>query len=403
MSLRDKTARPSLGNYPSVDLEGNQKQHPTTATLPTSSSASEPMSTGADKCSEEVNIKVGDRVVCEPSTQIWEVRSVVNSITLIVESKKNGVIRVNTTCNKTRIATPEEIKAERRIDYCPHGYDIACLICGFGIKNGKRVYHTPPPVVINIESMSATKLAEFKEGLQQAKNNIYDGFGMPSALLATGSTGGEYELPFKSKEEWRKALLNAQTFDPNSMRRSDWPTDWPTDANFYRINVNTPIFYKYESGEIKRWIKYAKCWVDSCITDWHAFSRQNAVQGLRSWPTDKMSITLLDEYGYRDDLDMIRVRGEFPAETDPVNLTDQIVINALSYCVRSSSQIYRLINEAGHAVTPLALRIRLDSLVDRKLAETKRDLLSGEKVWRLLERAHTNNNSESNGLENNNG
>lgn len=22
---------------------------------------------------------------------------------------------------------------------CPHGYDIACLICGFGTENGKRV------------------------------------------------------------------------------------------------------------------------------------------------------------------------------------------------------------------------------------------------------------------------
>lgn len=24
---------------------------------------------------------------------------------------------------------------------CPHGFDIACLICGFGEKDGKRVWH----------------------------------------------------------------------------------------------------------------------------------------------------------------------------------------------------------------------------------------------------------------------
>ena len=25
---------------------------------------------------------------------------------------------------------------------CPHGFDIACLICGFGEKDGTRVYHS---------------------------------------------------------------------------------------------------------------------------------------------------------------------------------------------------------------------------------------------------------------------
>jgi hypothetical protein len=24
---------------------------------------------------------------------------------------------------------------------CPHGFDIACLICGFGEEDGKRVWH----------------------------------------------------------------------------------------------------------------------------------------------------------------------------------------------------------------------------------------------------------------------
>ena len=25
---------------------------------------------------------------------------------------------------------------------CPHGFDIACLFCGFGEQNNKRVYHS---------------------------------------------------------------------------------------------------------------------------------------------------------------------------------------------------------------------------------------------------------------------
>lgn len=83
-----------LTNYPSVDLEGNQKQHPTTATSPNCSSALEPMGTGAEKCSED------------------------------------AVIREYETSEGTQ--------------FCPHGYDSACLICGFGTKDGKRVYHTRP-------------------------------------------------------------------------------------------------------------------------------------------------------------------------------------------------------------------------------------------------------------------
>ncbi len=40
-------------------------------------------------------------------------------------------------------ATQEEIVAGHRIDNgkCPHGYDIACLLCGFGTEAGKRIYH----------------------------------------------------------------------------------------------------------------------------------------------------------------------------------------------------------------------------------------------------------------------
>ncbi|MNC42906.1 hypothetical protein D3C75_917400 [compost metagenome] len=46
------------------------------------------------------------------------------------------------SANKIRHATPSEIKAGHRIDLkqCQHGYDIACLICGFGNENGVRVW-----------------------------------------------------------------------------------------------------------------------------------------------------------------------------------------------------------------------------------------------------------------------
>ena len=46
----------SLTNYPSAELEKFLKQHPTTATSPTCTSASEPMSLGADGCSQSVSL-----------------------------------------------------------------------------------------------------------------------------------------------------------------------------------------------------------------------------------------------------------------------------------------------------------------------------------------------------------
>ena len=69
MSLRDKTARPLLTNYPSAELKSLLKIHPTTATLPTGTSALEPLSNGADVCSQDAVIKVGDtvEVQCEDS------------------------------------------------------------------------------------------------------------------------------------------------------------------------------------------------------------------------------------------------------------------------------------------------------------------------------------------------
>lgn len=39
-----------------------------------------------------------------------------------------------------RLAKPEERAAGHRLDKCPHGYDVACLICGFGTVDGERIY-----------------------------------------------------------------------------------------------------------------------------------------------------------------------------------------------------------------------------------------------------------------------
>ena len=34
------------------------------------------------------------------------------------------------------------IQAKLNKKHCPHGFDIACLICGIGEQNNKRVYHS---------------------------------------------------------------------------------------------------------------------------------------------------------------------------------------------------------------------------------------------------------------------
>ena len=34
------------------------------------------------------------------------------------------------------------IQAMLKKDKCQHGFDIACLICGFGEVNGERVWHS---------------------------------------------------------------------------------------------------------------------------------------------------------------------------------------------------------------------------------------------------------------------
>lgn len=43
-----------------------------------------------------------------------------------------------------KLATDDDIEAGHRIDNqkCPYGYDVACLLCGFGTEDGKRIYHS---------------------------------------------------------------------------------------------------------------------------------------------------------------------------------------------------------------------------------------------------------------------
>lgn len=44
-------------------------------------------------------------------------------------------------CKGCTISDEVELQDPPAVEYCPHGYDIACLICGFGTKDGKRVWH----------------------------------------------------------------------------------------------------------------------------------------------------------------------------------------------------------------------------------------------------------------------
>ncbi|WP_026470340.1 hypothetical protein [Alkanindiges illinoisensis] len=128
------------------------------------------------------------------------------------------------------------------------------------------------------------------------------------AKEAIRTTGENYIPPFKTKDEGLQALEKAKLSIGPPL---EWPADWPTDAHFYRININTPIFYKYQHGQIKRWVKYAKCWVDSCIPDWAAFCEQNGVKSLIKWPS---IAEMLSVRGLRNDADyMTLIHGEWPA------------------------------------------------------------------------------------------
>ncbi|MPW44762.1 hypothetical protein [Acinetobacter guerrae] len=41
-----------------------------------------------------------------------------------------------------RLRQQRNIQSIIKNSHCPHGYDIACLLCGFGEVDGKRVWHS---------------------------------------------------------------------------------------------------------------------------------------------------------------------------------------------------------------------------------------------------------------------
>ncbi len=51
-----------------------------------------------------------------------------------------GSLSLNNACTHVNRKEP----AMSEFKECPHGYDIACLICGFGTENGKRVDRRKP-------------------------------------------------------------------------------------------------------------------------------------------------------------------------------------------------------------------------------------------------------------------
>lgn len=75
-------------------------------------------------------------------------------------------------------------------------------------------------------------------------------------------------------------------------------TQWPSDPHFYRMNGDTPIFYQRDSVtfQIKRWVKYAKVWVDSCITDWPKFCQENGVCDLSGSKEHEIPAMRSDQY-----------------------------------------------------------------------------------------------------------
>lgn len=48
-------------------------------------------------------------------------------------------------CKGCMISDEAELQDPPAVEYCPHGYDTACLICGFGTKDGERVWHNNKP------------------------------------------------------------------------------------------------------------------------------------------------------------------------------------------------------------------------------------------------------------------
>lgn len=62
-------------------------------------------------------------------------------------------------CKGCTISDEVELQDPPAVEYCPHGYDTACLICGFGQKDGKRVLHNKTPktqVVMRADELEIT-------------------------------------------------------------------------------------------------------------------------------------------------------------------------------------------------------------------------------------------------------
>lgn len=88
--------------------------------------------------------KVGDFLVYKDSNKykgyLFKVIDDEDAVAIAVEDGKECFVYFA----DMRLATKEEIAAGHRIDNqkCKHGYDVACLLCGFGTVDGNLIYHS---------------------------------------------------------------------------------------------------------------------------------------------------------------------------------------------------------------------------------------------------------------------
>jgi len=85
--------------------------------------------------------KVGQHVLLYVNRKVFKIDHIYKKAVWL-DSGKESLDIVNID-DLDRIATPQEITVGHCIDNgkCPHGYDLACLLCGFGTEAGKRIYH----------------------------------------------------------------------------------------------------------------------------------------------------------------------------------------------------------------------------------------------------------------------
>lgn len=105
-----------------------------------------------NKPNEVSMFNVGDWAGVKGNSTKWISKVVAIEYKTIYDSRGHGnKIEILLFEDGTRLgspwaahATPEEIAAGHRIDNgkCPHGYDLACLLCGFGTVDDHRVYHS---------------------------------------------------------------------------------------------------------------------------------------------------------------------------------------------------------------------------------------------------------------------